>query len=590
MAEDIIRALNETRRQLAAMRDVASTMGTQLELATLLPAVIKTVCEAVSCERASLFLVDDASGEVWSRVQIGHDEVIRLPRGAGVAGAVVSARCPIRLDDAWADARFHRGVDEETGYRTRTLLAVPVVDKDGGVRGVVEALNKRGAEGAAADSDATFSDDDERLLMALGAEIAVALERARLFEEVAAQKEALDRRVSELNLLVDVDRALIGADGVEELLHIVVARAKDLVSAAAASVALIDARTSALVFRAAAGVGQHAIQQRAIPSDTGFAGVALASRTTVRVDDAAADPRHPRTLSQQTTLLPGPLMAVPLLGDGDDAPPLGVLTLLRPRGEAGFTDDDERIMGLVGARIAQVLIDEERKEKARTQAQLQTIGHMLAGIVHDFKTPMTVISGYAQMMAADDDAASRGESAQLILKSCDQMTTMIKELLNFAKGDTTVLLRKVWPETFVADLEPMLRRLVDKTPIALSVRCATNTAVRLDDLKMKRALVNLVKNAKEALLVAGTAAPAIAVDVRADAADGIVFVVTDNGPGLAPAIEARLFESFATYGKADGTGLGLALVKRIAEEHHGNVVVESVAGRGCTFTVRVPRA
>lgn len=586
MAEDIIRALNETRRQLAAMRDVASTMGTQLELAALLPAVIKTVCEAVSCERASLFLVDDTSGEVWSRVQIGHDEVIRLPRGAGVAGAVVSARCPIRLDDAWADARFHRGVDEATGYRTRTLLAVPVVDKDGGVRGVVEALNKRVPERAGAEGDATFSDDDERLLMALGAEIAVALERARLFEEVAAQKKALDRRVSELNLLVDV---FIGADGVEELLHIVVARAKDLVAAAAASVALIDPRTSALVFRAAAGVGQQAIHQRAIPSDTGFAGVALASRTTVRVDDAAADPRHPRTLSQQTTLLPGPLMAVPLLGDGDDAPPLGVLTLLRPRGEAGFTDDDERIMGLVGARIAQVLIDEERKEKARTQAQLQTIGHMLAGIVHDFKTPMTVISGYTQMMAADDDAASRGESAQLILKSCDQMTTMIKELLNFAKGDSTVLLRKDWPETFVADLEPMLRRLVDQTPIALSVRCATNAAVRLDDLKMKRAIVNLVKNAKEALLVAGTAAPAIAFDVRADG-DGIVFVVADNGPGLAPAIEARLFESFATYGKADGTGLGLALVKRIAEEHHGNVVVDSVAGRGCTFTVRVPRA
>jgi signal transduction histidine kinase len=586
VAEDIIRALNETRRQLAAMRDVASTMGTQLELAALLPAVIKTVCEAVSCERASLFLVDDTSGEVWSRVQIGHDEVIRLPRGAGVAGAVVSARCPIRLDDAWADARFHRGVDEATGYRTRTLLAVPVVDKDGGVRGVVEALNKRVPERAGAEGDATFSDDDERLLMALGAEIAVALERARLFEEVAAQRKALDRRVSELNLLVDV---FIGADGVEELLHIVVARAKDLVAAAAASVALIDPRTSALVFRAAAGVGQQAIHQRAIPSDTGFAGVALASRTTVRVDDAAADPRHPRTLSQQTTLLPGPLMAVPLLGDGDDAPPLGVLTLLRPRGEAGFTDDDERIMGLVGARIAQVLIDEERKEKARTQAQLQTIGHMLAGIVHDFKTPMTVISGYTQMMAADDDAASRGESAQLILKSCDQMTTMIKELLNFAKGDSTVLLRKDWPETFVADLEPMLRRLVDQTPIALSVRCATNAAVRLDDLKMKRAIVNLVKNAKEALLVAGTAAPAIAFDVRADG-DGIVFVVADNGPGLAPAIEARLFESFATYGKADGTGLGLALVKRIAEEHHGNVVVDSVAGRGCTFTVRVPRA
>lgn len=613
-------ALKETRRQLAALRDVASAVGTHLELSTLLPAIIASVCELCDCERASLFLVDEQTGEVWSRVQLGHDEEIRLPKGTGIAGAVVSARCPVRLDDAWSDSRFHRAVDEATGYRTRTLLAVPIVDRDGVVKGVVEALNHRSKS---PDVVVPFSDDDERLLMALGSEIDVALQRALLFDELAKKKQALARRVSELDLLVELDRALLSADGVQGVLDVVVDRVRALLMADAASVALIDPRTSALVYRAASGQGQEKVVQRAIPSDTGLAGVALADRRPVRVDDASGDQRHATTISKVTALVPGPLLAVPLLstplsstsdagrgaGRGEagreagrsDAnqpePPLGVLTALRMKGSAPFTDDDERILLLITARVAQALAFEDRKEKSRQKAQLETIGHMLSGIVHDFKTPMTVISGYVQLLAAEDDATEREKSADVVLKSCEQMTTMIKELLSFARGDSQVFLRKVWLESFARDVEPMLRRLVDGTPLTLTFSCTTHAAARLDDLKMKRALVNLVKNAKEALGDAPTAGRGtIRVTIREeDRAEGreegsIVFVVADDGPGLAPEIEARVFESFATFGKAEGTGLGLALVKRIAEEHHGGVIVDSDAGRGCTFTIRLPRA
>ncbi len=594
--EDIGSALRETRRQLAALRDVASAVGAHLELHTLLPAIINSVCELVDCERASLFLVDEHNGDVWSRVQLGHEGEIRLPRGTGIAGAVVEARCPVRLDDAWADSRFHRAVDEATGYRTRSLLAVPIVDRDGVVTGVVEALNHRPVVGGSAAS-AVFSDDDERLLMAIGSEIAVALQRAVLFDELARQKTALARRVSELDLLVDVDRALLSADGVQGVLAVVVDRARALLPADAASVALIDERTSALVYRAAAGQGQDKVVQRAIPSDTGLAGVALHERRAVRVADASSDSRHSPNISRVTALVPGPLLSMPLLTVSEQPErPLGVLTVLRTRGAAPFTDDDERILGLIAARVAQALVDEDRKEKSRQKAQLETIGHMLAGIVHDFKTPMTVISGYVQLLAVEDDAAERAKSADVILQGCEQMTTMIKELLSFARGDSTVFLRKVWLESFAREIEPTLRRLVEGTGIELVFQADIHSAARLDALKMKRLLVNLVKNAREAIdgQSARRAGPLagkgrITVQIREEAAD-VVFVVNDDGPGLAPEIEARVFESFATFGKAEGTGLGLALVKRIAEEHHGGVMVDSEAGAGCTFTVRMPRA
>ena len=312
--------------------------------------------------------------------------------------------------------------------------------------------------------------------------------------------------------------------------------------------------------------------------------MALAERRAVRVDDAAADVRHAHNVSKLTSLVPGPLLAVPLLPVADEIErPLGVLTVLCTRGGAPFTDDDERILGLIAARVAQALVEEDRKEKSRAQAQLQTIGHMLSGIVHDFKTPMTVISGYVQLLAAEEDPREREKSAEVVLKSCEQMTTMIKELLSFAKGDSTVLLRKVWLEPFTAEVSTMLQRLVERSDVTLHVDGQSRAAARLDDLKMKRALVNLVKNAKEA------GAASIDVTIKDDG-DDVIFVVKDDGPGLAPEIESRVFESFATFGKAEGTGLGLAFVKRIAEEHHGGVVVDSVVGGGCTFTLRVPRA
>ena len=139
----------------------------------------------------------------------------------------------------------------------------------------------------------------------------------------------------------------------------------------------------------------------------------------------------------------------------------------------------------------------------------------------------------------------------------------------------------------------MLQRMVEKTGIQLVVSSKTRASGRLDDLKLKRAIVNLVKNAKEALVDAAPAkngAGGVINVAIGEEGDDLVFVVKDNGPGLAPEIEARLFESFATFGKAEGTGLGLALVKKIAEEHHGGVVVDSEEGAGCTFTIRIPRA
>jgi signal transduction histidine kinase len=259
---------------------------------------------------------------------------------------------------------------------------------------------------------------------------------------------------------------------------------------------------------------------------------------------------------------------------------------LRDKGAQVFGPDDERLLHLVAPRVAAALHEARRRERSKNAEQLERLGTMLAGIVHDLKTPMTVISGYVQLMAMEENPAERQQNAEIVLKNCEQMTSMIKELLQFVRGDSSILIRKVYVQAFLKEVDDMMQRLVQNRPnIKVSTKTAYRGSVRVDDLKLKRAIANLAKNAMEALGDKPDGTVTVSVE---QVGDQIEFAVADNGPGLPPEIEGRLFEQFATHGKKEGTGLGLALVKKIVDDHNGDVRVESKKGEGVTFRLRVP--
>lgn len=579
MLEEENRALEEayrlSKRRLEAMRDVARAMAGRLELDELLRTIIGKVGELCDSERATLFFVDEARGEVWSRVSEGTAADIRLPLGRGVAGSVAKSGIALNLPDAYQDPRFDPSFDERTGYRTRSLLAVPILSPDGRPTGVVEALNKR---------IGPFGVEDERLLEAVAGEISVALKNALLFEEVKKSRAALERRVLELDLLVEVERALAAAESIDAVVRVVVDRARSLLTADASLVGLVEGAVGVAV-RASFGDGKQEDRTRLVPLGTGLMGHSIATEASVRVPDASADSRHAAAIAGELGVHPGPFLVVPLLyQQGSVGRAHGAVAVLRDRGREPFTAEDERILTLLAGRLAAALEEARRREKSKNEAQLERLGTMLAGIVHDLKTPMTVISGYVQLMALEDDAAERQSNAETVLKNCDQMTSMIKELLQFVRGESSILIRKVYLQSFVAEVEDMLRRLAaGRAGIKVEVKLGYRGALRMDDLKMKRALANLGKNALEAMGEQGVLSFAVE-----QVGDQVEFSIGDTGPGLPPEIEGRLFEQFATHGKKEGTGLGLALVKKIVDDHHGEVRVESRRGEGVTFRLRVP--
>jgi len=175
-------------RNLNAILEVSKAMSSEIQLDNLLQVIVQNTIAVMEADLASLFLYDERRNELWSKIahKLGQLQKIRFPVGMGIAGDVAKTRQVANIVDAYTDPRFNPDFDRQTGYRTRSILCLPMMSSKGKLVGVIEVLNKK--------DGGVFDDRDESLLAALGAHAAVALERAQLTEayvEKQRMEEAL---------------------------------------------------------------------------------------------------------------------------------------------------------------------------------------------------------------------------------------------------------------------------------------------------------------------------------------------------------------------------------------------------------------
>jgi phosphoserine phosphatase len=170
--------------QFRKLLDVARAMARPLDLQTLLAGIVDAARDLLDAERGSVFLYDPATGDLVTTVATGTQE-IRVPRGRGIVGECARSLAVINVPDCYADPRFDATFDRQSGFRTRCLLAVPLVGHDDALVGVMQVLNKGGG---------SFGAEDERVATALAAQCAVALQRQRLLREMVA-KEKMEREL-----------------------------------------------------------------------------------------------------------------------------------------------------------------------------------------------------------------------------------------------------------------------------------------------------------------------------------------------------------------------------------------------------------
>jgi signal transduction histidine kinase len=266
-----------------------------------------------------------------------------------------------------------------------------------------------------------------------------------------------------------------------------------------------------------------------------------------------------------------------------------VLALRARRRREPFQPSEARLLWLVACRAALAVENHLYLAELLASERVAALGTMAGMLAHDFRGPLTVIRGYAELLAESpaDERAVRDRAA-LIVNMIDRLERMTAETLDFARGAGSLARRSLPGAALLADLARGLEQELPGLTVVADVRLAADMRADVDADKLRRAMGNIAANAREAmggrgrLHLCATLAPA-----GGGADERLVIELADEGPGVPGEIREKVFEPFVTRGKKGGTGLGLAVSKRFVEEHGGTVELLP-DGPGARFRLTLP--
>jgi len=582
----IARDLERSRKVATAFLDVGLALGQSHDLDALLDVVLSRIVSTLEADRATLYLLDRKKNRLVSRImQGGTPRQIHLAVGEGIAGSVAETGETVLVKDAYEDPRFNPVWDLTSGYRTRTILAVPMRDTEGRTNGVVQVLNKKSG---------TFTADDAEILTALATSAGIAVENAMLLRSLAsknaelmAAKEQLENRVRDLRLLFDLERAMGHVSSLEELFASVLKEAVKTMRARAGAIALRHGPTDEMQLYL---LPANARKTRHVPwtRGDGFLADVVKQGEVVLTNDARSDVRFDSGTEDLVGDGEACVLAVPI--DGEDDRPLGALALFGKDEGGTFSEEDRTLLLLFAANASTSIRLQMAREGREREERLTTIGRLLSGVMHDLKTPLGVLSGYLQLMVQADDRAQREEFGELAHKQFGLISAMQREVLEFARGERSMFVRKVYLQAFFDDIARQIEGILARAGVELVMELEDRGTARFDEGKLTRLIHNLARNAAEAMAPSGHGSGRLTINVARGPNAALVITFTDTGPGIPKEIRHRLFQSFVTSGKKGGTGLGLAITKKIAEEHGGTIeALPSTPGGGAVFRLTLPQ-
>ncbi len=548
-------------REISVFLELAKAFSGQRDLFKLLTSIKDEASRLMEADRASIFLVDKETNELWTLMADGVN-VIRFPLGKGIVGSVIAQDEILNIPDASRDPRFYKEIDKQTGYQTRNILCVPMRNRFGRAVGAIEVLNKKAGQ---------FTNYDESLLMILGTQAAVAIENVEMLEDVQEtlhQLNLLNRIQRQANAILDIDAVLS---------------------------MILREITSNLQ-------AKYGIIMRLLPGGGGIGSFFAAP------DRFAAFYAGDRQWGEWACSFPdvadsfdaiGPHMA--RLGQEEIfATRTGIVAAMKENDAVvGYIEirglqTDERLFNrraveflkvVAGQTVSFVANRRLTEEKAGAE-KMAVVGNMVSTIVHDIKNPLSGISGYAQLIRRKSGDERIHGYVDIMLDELSRLEEMNNELLLFVRGDRiTFEFHDVSSAVFLAEIKGLLAPDFEQNRIGLGIEEEFKGNLRIDPNRMKRVFLNIANNARDAMPEGGS------FRIRCkNLGQGkyAQFELCDSGTGMSALVKARIFEPFFTSGKKSGTGLGMAIAKTIIEKHNGSIRVESEQGKGTTFFIVLP--
>jgi GAF domain-containing protein/CheY-like chemotaxis protein/anti-sigma regulatory factor (Ser/Thr protein kinase) len=512
-------------------------------------------------------------------------------RGTSVGRALLE-RQAVHIHDVLADPDYTYPGKELGGYRT--ILGIPMVRESVPV-GVFSVWRQQVQP---------FTEKQIELVTTFADQGAIAIENVRLFQELQARTRELTRSVEELEALSAVSRTVSSTLDLPTVLTTIVSHAVQLSGAAGGVIYEYVETTQEFQLQASHRMEEELVEVlRAAPIHLGegATGQAALRREPIQLPDMSDEQAFSAVRIRPVLLRLGyrSVLAVPLLSEQRI---LGVLTVWR-QAVGQFPDEVVNLLQTFAGQSALAiqnarLFRELEAKSGELEVASRHKSEFLANMSHELRTPLNAIIGYSEMLqeeARDQNAESFVPDLQRINAAGKHLLELINGVLDLAKieaGKMELYLEAFDVGALVRDVAAVLEPLAQKNANRLEVQCAADVgAMRADLTKLRQALFNLLSNACK-FTERGVVSVAVTRERAADG-DVLVFAVSDTGIGMTPEQMARLFEEFgqvdaSTTRRYGGTGLGLALSRRLCRMMGGDIAVASEPGQGSTFTIRLP--
>jgi two-component system, NtrC family, sensor kinase len=506
----------------------------------------------------------------------------------------IATRGPIRIRDYEAAGELG-AFDPDTvanmrARGSRSVVAVPMFRQDE-VIGAISLAHR--------DVDA-FSDTHLELLKTFASQAVIAIENARLLEELEERTHELTRSVDQLTALGEVGRAVSSTLDLETVLTTIVSRAVQLSELDGGVVFEYDAAAEELVHRAATETGGALAETRRatrVRKGEGVVGRTAITLEPAQLSDITVRGAYESRL-RENLIASGirAILAVPMISEDQlvgclvvsrNEPgefPVETIDLLR-------TFATQSALAIQNARLFEEIADKGRQLEAASRHKSE----FLANMSHELRTPLNAVIGFSEVLLQrmfGDLNAKQDEYLKDIYASGQHLLSLINDILDLSKIEAGRMELAPAPFHLPTALEnavTLVKERAARHAIALHVDVDPRLGeVVGDERKVKQVLLNLLSNAVKFTPEGGR------IGLKADRRDGVVEIaITDTGIGIAPEDQAAIFEEFRQVGsderrKQEGTGLGLTLVKKFVELHGGRIWVESQVGHGSTFTFTLP--
>jgi signal transduction histidine kinase len=400
-------------------------------------------------------------------------------------------------------------------------------------------------------------------------------------KELAHGTQDQGQTIAHLKRILDVTRSLNLTLDLESQITMIQDVATSLTDTVAASIFLRDSNTDELFFLSATGQVAERIKRIPVPMESSIAGWVVNSGQPAVVNDVQRDERHYGGTDCQTQFVTRSILAVPLLAQGKI---IGALEVVNKGEDRSFTDEDLELMTILGAQAAVAI------EKARLFQQ----SDLISEVVHELRTPMTSVVGYAKLLTMEGiPEEKKREFAETIHREAVRLGQMVNDFLDWARlesGRERFGSEPVDVCRLVDEVVQVIQPQAEESRIGVGASKPEGELVVLGDRgRLKQVLLNLASNGVKYNHRRGR------LDFLVQQADGwVTIAVRDTGVGIPSESLDKLFQRFyrvpGTESAVRGPGLGLSVTKSLVEAHGGEIEVQSTVGEGTTFTVRLPLA